>query len=392
MSHKIEPMFRVSDYETQNFPNKKRSTKQIEDNFLPVYASFWFLGIGCFKNASFQQKLLSVVMIIMVDGPSVYDIIINLFFLEHVDSSSSKSAYTAALMHICSIVLRIWLYKERWQMQVIVRKVVKAYHLTSTKKLLFRRKIVFIFILNELYVIMNFCFFTYGAISGKDYEDIVAKYFFNKIPTSVATKLYFIIQGIVEFCLHNIPALLSIYFFFLAQVLKAAFNEYADMILQHKNQDFRHLLMVHNKITDSLSVANSYLHIPLLLSFTYTLSSAFYSMFEFLFTMVSNSYEDCDHILSFFWSLFYFSLFCFSSSMVNNAATRIKDLVHKLPGDDKDAKRMSLILKIHSHFTGFTVLESIDIDKSLILAAVGTMFTYGIMFATFNVTTKNTDV
>lgn len=378
----------------QRTKERKNVAGQIPDSFLPLHAFLWFHGIGFSENfrKSGILKLISFTMTIFVDIQILYDVIKKIFFTHNEDSHLSKIAYTVAVMHLCSLILRFWLYTRRNQMNVIVKKIVKVYKLLSCKKFSIEHTLLFSLVVNDLFALLNLCIYIYGKIMNIHVlQEEISNYFFECIPTSYGIWLYFAMMVIMEFCLHNIPPLICIYFFFVTRILKKLLKRYEDMLSSCKESDFDHYLFLHNKITEIIITVMKFLQTPLLLSFLYLLGCAFYSIFTLLLTQVSNSFQTWFHILRFFWSVFYFSLLCQSSSSIITAAVNIKNLIHELPTDDNDIAKLSLVLKVHRDFVGIKMLDSIVINKSLVLEVFGMMLIYGLIFSTFNIT-KHLDI
>lgn len=73
---------------------------------------------------------------------------------------------------------------------------------------------------------------------------------------------------------------------------------------------------------------------------------------------------------------------CLFSSSVTNAAVGLEDMM--LSQSIGQNRELQFLLKVKGRFVGFTLLDSLVINKNLILSATGSLLTYGLMVATFN--------
>lgn len=380
--------------EDSRYTKKHYNVRHIEENFLPLHYSFWLHGIGYSKCSRrvFTKSFFSVLFMILINAVCWYDVIVESFIIEHKNSELSKRAFIASFMHIFSLFTRVWLFRQRRKLIVIIRRVIKVYKLVSSVYLNFKQKLIILIFCNEVYITVLFILNIYATLEDAEmYEEKMMEYFLGYYAPPTLSYAYFTVIGIRTFSLHSVPALISFYFHFVSVILKKTFEAFGKRITHDEILDFDCFLNIHNKITDAVLVLNEFLHTPILLCFIYTLCSAFYSIFSVLFTGGQNYFGMIEKILTFLWSIFFFGLFCFSSSAVHNASNDVKQLVYKLPRGYSDSKKVAFVVKIQEKFVGFTLLQNIVIDKSLVLAALGTIFTYSIMFATFSVATKSSD-
>lgn len=78
---------------------------------------------------------------------------------------------------------------------------------------------------------------------------------------------------------------------------------------------------------------------------------------------------------------------CLFSSSVTNAAVGLEDVM--LSQSVGRNREIQFLLKVKGRFLGFTLLDSLVIDKSLILSATGSLLTYCLMVATFNANSRS---
>lgn len=84
-----------------------------------------------------------------------------------------------------------------------------------------------------------------------------------------------------------------------------------------------------------------------------------------------------------------FAIICLFASSTSKAGLEFKRSVYThLVQAHERWKSFLLVVKMNESFVEFKLLDSLVIDKNLILAAVGSIVTYGIIITTFNMNSK----
>lgn len=84
-----------------------------------------------------------------------------------------------------------------------------------------------------------------------------------------------------------------------------------------------------------------------------------------------------------------FLVICIFASCTSKAGSELKRSIYDVEVQNNDRwKYFRLINKINDKFVEFKLLDSLVLDKNLILAAVRSLVTYGIIIATFNINSK----
>lgn len=206
------------------------------------------------------------------------------------------------------------------------------------------------------------------------------EFYLNFFRPSISTPIYYITKFLSFWSstLLFIPINFGSLCFSLKYILLKSTKE----LIRKKNMPYQYLFETYDEISKLISHVNRKMQSFLLSIFTILLLNIFYSAYNVVFT-------ECESVSSliYYWITiisYYimFVLMCLFSSSVTNAAVGLEDMM--LSQSIGQNRELQFLLKVKGRFVGFTLLDSLVINKNLILSATGSLLTYGLMVATFN--------
>lgn len=181
-----------------------------------------------------------------------------------------------------------------------------------------------------------------------------------------------------------LPSIFVTYVYFISSLFVASLKQFTKTLNQETlgTNPIRFLLK-YDSISQTVVKMNSVLRILLLLICCHILFNCFYSIYISLYDTNSFSDKLFQTFIVLTWNFAVFCLLCTSASNISENYGVMRSNFHELLMKKKRFENLSLALKLcEDDIIGFTILDSICINKSLIVKGFGTMLTYGIMVAT----------
>lgn len=276
-------------------------------------------------------------------------------------------------------VQRFMLYFKRQRLNTLLKETAKIYlTLTRKSKLNLSKKVMVILIVNEVISAMVILIISLASGFFTDTQDA---FYYGFIPPPHAETCYLISVTLVNWNLLT-PAI-AICFCFKCYMIKHIFIEYKKRML-YENMNVNVLFQLYTRITKLISSINDLYQMLLVNTFVILLGWVFYESYLLLFTKTDSNYVKVYRIIDVVTYFLRFVLICVCASSVTNIASSVKEMVYQLSVDVTDWKILRFVLKANDTFVGFKILDSVIINKQLIVFAVGSLFTYGIMIASFS--------
>lgn len=383
----------INYYNSPIFSKKKYSRgtdliRPARNNYWPINISLWMHGVGYTNKLRLSGRssftiIFSFVLSLICDLTMLLYLRFIISRMNVVKSSSIKRNSIRLFLVVFNLIIRFWMYTHRQKCSILVNRTAKVYNrIAPNMKLYLKRKVFLLIVVSDLIsgliTVLNVLEFQ----NHKNPNKTVRRFVNGYIEQPASSSLYYF-SLFMNFWSCIIPQI-AVFFYLVCTTLKESFDEYVKLMRNSLPNDYDKLLKLHNEITDCISCANKLIHMPLLLTFIYSLTTTFYTAFYIVFFNVKNSYEMMRRISSMIWIDLCLILVCHSASIVSKSSLIVRDMVHSLPvTGENDSTRLCLVLK-NENFAGFTFLDTIVINNRLLLEAFGLMLTYGMMIATFD--------
>lgn len=177
------------------------------------------------------------------------------------------------------------------------------------------------------------------------------------------------------------PHCIVIYFTFMCFTLKGILQRLQEILpfINHHRWT-----LVYNETLDAMKTINDAFTDILFITSVDLLGVVFVQTYNIFFHW--NSYYDTfKGSLLAILPFLSFMLMCLSASTVHNADKNVRYVVCKQISEEFYTAENDILATLSPHSQEFHLLDSIVIDKSLLLSAVGVLLTYGVMIATFSV-------
>lgn len=370
-----------------SFPKSNQDGKKIQECaeslilpskiLLMIHGNFQFISIPFFMKASVLTILtISIIVVELLTINLLYDNF-------KVDNEGNKSRRNMVFfsLWILNWLVRIFFYQRRKDLESVILRLVRIYFKIDCKnRRLQKFKVVLVLILTlyQVLIIVQMGFRGYN-IYHKGSKDV----YFGIIPPPYASYCH-IISDILVFWTY-IESVISCYFCSVCYLLKEILTAF-DKELEDENATTDTVFNLHIEITELIDDANDVVHPILLVGLALILTSVFNSAYTGVF--MASGLESYVLLLTSAVLLSNLVFICTFGASVINAASQAKNSAQNQFIKSKQHKSLQSVLEMNDNFEGFKLLNSIIIDNKLLLSALGFLLSYGILIATFNVTSS----
>lgn len=356
------------------------------NNILYVISIYlWIHGIGFtgsyrrnFKNS--VKLLLSLFLLFIFESNRLFIISHGLILIVYGDEKINKEFIFVYILTTVEWFLRISLFTKRKVLMFIVKRVFDKYsNIISQKTNKFKLVLIFVLLALDactllLYLYFSYCFIKTGILDDSVETELYHKFF----GPSISTLMHYI----REFVLHwsSMMLFVPLYFCSLGFVLKNILIESKKKLIREKIISYQSLFESYAEISQLISYVNEKMQSLLLSTMFVLLGNIFFCAYVVVFTKYALAYNYVCIIL--YCTMFI--MMCLFASGVTNAAVDLADTILSQPIIQYGEKGVQFLQKVKTGFIGFKLLDSLIIDKNLILSATGSLLTYGLMIATFN--------
>lgn len=337
------------------------------------------------KYKNFILFVLSTIFIIMNDINKLFLIIERIIELQ-----SNRNYYMLLLIMILHYMLRIQFFLKRKNLRYLNWRMAKIFSTIVPHTVLrYRNALILVFIINDIYITSATILFLLAVKDSShinSYHGQNCAYEFVKNKTSTTT-LYSLSIFLETWGL--IAPFFTVYFCCFCLALKHTINEYKEIFERQKNITFNSLNKICKEISNVTNSCNEALHNILVLLFTIQLVNVFYHTYSILVDKYMTEFMLLFRILYIIFYFIQFVAICLFASSTSTAGCELKRCIYKIEVETNERwKHLHLIFEINDRFVEFKLLDSLVLDKNLILAAFGSLVTYGIIIATFNLNSK----
>ena len=284
------------------------------------------------------------------------------------------------LLFLTDLIQRFCLFQKDQNIINLLKKAVKiqnqSFRNNSTNlKCLLLNLIILIFIIDALKLIS---FFLVAHEISLQKTLLTDKKFFKDDAYKSVASLY-----ISAFCLNwkDTSSCFTVYFMSICFLIKNILRKIKECAIKFNENNINASISLFNNVVQITKEFNDIFQILFLSTFAATLGSIFYSVFS----MIENG--SIGHLLFKIINLLLpfssFMIICLSTSSLLTFGKSTRSVLQKLRNVSK-RNRKKYISRIDDYTVGFTIFDSITIDKSFILSSFGVVLTYGVMIATFN--------
>lgn len=368
------------------YTNRDNATSSNIIYIISIY--LWIHGIGftgsCrrnFKNS--VLLLLSLFLLFIFESSRLFTLLHRLILIVYGDGKINKEFIFVYILTAVEWFLRISLFTKRKVLMLIMKRVFDKYsNIISHKTNKFKLVLIFILLTLDactllLYLYFSYCFINTGILDDSVETELYHKFFGPSITT--------LMHYIMEFVLHwsSMMLFVPLYFCSLCFALKNILIESKKKLIREKDVSYQSLFVSYDEISKLISHVNGKMQSLLLSTMFVLLGNIFFCAYVVVFT----KYALACALYNYACIILYCTVFvmmCLFASSVTNAAVGLEDMILAQPIIQYGERGVRFLQKVKSGFIGFKLLDSLIIDKSLILSATGCLLTYGLMIATFN--------
>lgn len=335
-----------------------------------LHVYFWLHGLGlsskfgprCVRRRS--SKFVSVLLAVFIDGNMIYVTYLVLRNYKVSGNGNLIRIFVLLCFNTLTLIQRYFLYSRNAYLDKQLSRVLwvcSQIPVIRSPPDFCRILLVFLF-LGDVYLILMMILF-FETLTYNPLYDLISK------TTPSSTWVY-----VAYFCIFwkNTGHCIALYFTIVCLSLKRTFSGMGDVRISWP----------YNTLVDVTKSFNEILHPLILAMLMECLGHVFYQSFN-LFYIHSDSLSLL--VYKVLYATFHYLRFlvvCVSASSATNAAY---DAKYRIRG----FLAIKNVQELNEHCPAFTVLDSIVVDKSLVLTASGILLTYGVMVATLSESSKN---
>lgn len=363
-------------------PKEQELLKTANEVYKILNISFWIHGIVLITNGISQKKndmkiFVSLCFALLIDGIMLYHLLAVYIYYKDI-SKIAIDVTVETCFFILGLIQRCVFYcRQTGLISILIRLSRLHSPIFSNSKMKLKWKLFVIIVASDamiiLILVVFFCPLIFSTNTGISHKFNMT----NIIPEELIYAR--------EFCVFwkKMNMSVAIYFCAICFILRETLivlKECAGNI-NFKNE---FLIGAYNEMLDITKEANDSFSLMLFLGIVMTLSSIFYHAYNYVFNEADMDHIKIFRVLVLFYEGFCLFLICFSASSVTNHASDAQYEIEKAANEYFFEKEVYPKVKLNSHYFGFTILDSITIDRSLLFSATGVLLTYGVMIATFS--------
>lgn len=327
---------------------------------------------------------ISTIFIVINEISRLYymiHILVQLFF-----SKNKRSESVLTVLVILDYLLRILFFTKRNKLADVTRRMKKLYSAIipqinsrcaiNLTLMLIINDICSLFAISYIFIQPNSSFIIEHANN----------FVFRYLSASISKVLiYFsIFMDLWGSVIPFIPVYFCCFCFALEQII----NKFKKLL--QKNSNFYYLNEVYAELLNLTPDINEVFHDMLLLVIIIQLGFVFFHSYNMLTGKTSVEFLLTYRIPMIVITFIRFVIICMFASSVSKAGSELRRNITNVHVKDDDRwEYLRLAIKTNENFVEFKLLDSLVIDRNLILSSVGSIVSYGIIIATFNVNSNN---
>lgn len=363
---------------------KQKIINEFTDNFSPFNIYLWLHFIGFTSKAQLSCKnlgilFISIIMSVLNDGFTIAVIISTISRLNEMELN--RKSMIILVTKISELYLRFLLMIKRRKLLSVVEKVSDIY-LTDVKrnKINIKRKIIILLLINDFYFITQTVLdFSDPNFQAHPYTGSSFSVYFTI--WSYSSALFYICHHMQYF--NMLSPFVVIYFCYICHALKHALINFKVKQIT-RNVDMHSLFVHYNRITKIISLVNDVMHNMLATTLFILIFWMFHASYIVVFTQIESMRKRITKSMLFIIRFIQFYSVCMSGSSVIKAVNDVNNSILDISFHSSQIQGVPFLLKVNQKFEGFMLFEGIAINKILMLTALGSLLTYGILIATLN--------
>lgn len=355
---------------------------KIKDELWPLNLYLWIHGIGFTHKKSRSPSLMYISLILAVG----FDINAILWAVESITrpgKESNKSTIAFVLISGLNVILRILFYIKRKTFMSVHQKLAVFYSSVTEKcDLNFKMNLLVVLLLNDIASmgssIHNYIFHLIPSYNDASDQSIIA------VPESQGYST--VVRGISFFLAHwsIFCPTAAASFACVCCILRNIVLKLQSNINSNKSIGSEYIRKAYTDIMHMRMLTNNEFHSVLLIDTVIVLSISFRELFEILFDFDNTSDFILSRVVFMVIAFFRFAAMCYFASGVTNAISNLKLTILQTPLDLSNVENLQFLFYLEEGYTTYKLISSISLSNSLILTAVGSILTYGILIATFD--------
>lgn len=355
----------------------------------------WIHGIGFIPKCNEWENnltlsVMSVVFIVISEGFTFINLQYQLAVMYR--SGISKEQLSALIITIWKMLLRSLLYCQNEKLNALSLKLSKICNkcnvmITSKFQIILSLLLIFHDLVSLSSILL--LFYSLGQISSSVFQSR----YFGAIPPPYSAIISY--ASMFSFLWNDASMTVVGYFCCICYFLKKCFTEIKKKhrYINSKSNNSDKIFQDYAEIANFVHRTNSKLHTFLLIYVCITVTTLFREMYWLLFSTTSfhSVTFDISCIIKVVYTFSVYTALCTLSSGVKESAADIRNEAQALLMNSNDLNILKYANKVFDQSLEFALLNSIVIDKNLILSTIGTSMTYGILIATFNLNISNKD-
>lgn len=370
-----------------NISEHMSSISGIRKSFHSLNIYLWFHCIGFRNGCKFSKRFIyksvaSLILAIIHEGfllLQIFQVLLNL----SLESKGIKTSINLIAVYLMDICARILFYFNRKKLEAISKQLDYIYtSISAGKSLHFQPYISAGLIATDLcasiQVLLYLCIIipSFSANSSERNNYILSAMRYSDIFNHIST---------VIFLFNSIKNVLIVYFCCICFILKHILLELKTQFRRKSNANKEFYYTIYEKTIKIIYKINIIFHDMLLIVFILLLILIFYESYVLIFIQ-NHSKMICAYRLTILTiAIIQYWFACVYGSSITKADLKVREEISKIVCDVTNNKNLSYKVKLQERFVGFSLLETFVINKSLFLASAGSLMTYGILIATFNV-------
>lgn len=329
-------------------------------------------------NISFKtpMKILSSLLSLLLDAYFVYYMISAWLDIKGFHEVTLKRVGSATCIYFCVVSFRVWFHIKGKDLITVITTISNIYPTCLKYTKVDVKKGIYLYIIQTVYVaLLTFvCFYNtnfigkvgivktaFGIKSGDNWllNFLVTLFYINIIWFSVI-----------------LPSVFSIYFCMICSLFKQILKSFTKRLEIEFKKDIKVTLRLYSVLTDSVFLMSDILNTPSVIICALMVFNSFYAIYR---SMYDGAPQAILIVVGSFWS---FSLIGISSSNVYASYEAMREKFHALLVKRKNLRKLALILRtFEEDSVGFVILDSIAVNRWLVISTFGTIMTYTIMIA-----------
>lgn len=310
---------------------------------------------------------------------------LHLIIYSYVNLENKRSRYVKILILILEYLLRILFLLKRKNLKYLNSQMEKIYSSIVPKtKIKYRNALILALVINDIFIFVKMFLWFFST----DYFHMIRyhgnDFAYRYIGELSSNSPFYIFCTFLEVWGFITP-FVPIYFCCLCLALKHIIKRLNKRLEKQKDVDIVYVDQICTEISNLTCNINESLHDIFLLAIVILLVRVFYHIYYIMIDKSLIEFLVLSRILNIIIYFIRFVAICKFASSTSRAGSALKRSIYNLNIKKEDKwEYFQLLFKLSDQFVEFKLLDSLILDKNLILAAMGSLVTYGIIIATFN--------